>query len=53
MLSKPLPIILYTLHQALRVLSKPDVVVTNMSDKTTQLRKLAQLDALVRRTLAA
>ena len=34
--------------QALAVLSQPDVIVTNASDKVTQLSKLAQLDQRVR-----
>ena len=34
--------------QAHAVLSQPDVIVTNASDKVTQLSKLAQLDQRVR-----
>ena len=35
--------------QAIEILRKPDVTVTNLSDKELQLQKLGQLDALVRR----
>ena len=37
-----------TPEEAYRLLSQPDVQVTNQSDKTTQLEKVGGLDALVR-----
>jgi len=33
--------------EAHSILSKPDVTVTNLSDKATQLDKIAKLDSLV------
>ena len=40
-------------QEAEALLSKPDCVVTNMSDKTTQLKKLATLDQDVQRSWAS